>query len=82
MRGPDKEVKGEGEPPQDQTFKLTVRACLCFQCEFNWGPAEPFKCSAFPKGIPHKYLYGGVRHNRVVKGQKGNFTFKYFHKGA
>jgi len=67
--------------PLDISFPMTIRACLCFQCVHNWGPAQWERCRAFPKGIPNKYLYGGVRHNRVVKGQVGNFVFQYFDKG-
>ena len=55
---------------------------LCHLCQWNWGPAQPDRCRAFPKGIPDKYMTGQVIHQRIVKDQKGNFVFKYFERGC
>lgn len=61
---------------------MTVKAVLCYVCKHNWGLAQPDRCRAFPKGIPRKYLYGQTVHRKVTKDQEGDFTFKFWQKGA
>ena len=39
-------------------------------------PAHPFRCRAFPKGIPFSIAYGDDKHDKVVPGQTGTIVFE------
>ena len=49
----------------------------CFECfyyiKYN---GENFKCEAFPVEIPENILNNKIKHNKIIKGQKGNYIFK------
>jgi len=45
----------------------------CLDCKNYIGGS---KCKAFPTRIPAKIMTGEEIHDKVRKGQKGNFVFK------
>jgi hypothetical protein len=51
---------------------------ICHQCEHQW-PSNPFKCTAFPAGIPKEILVGDVVHTVPYPGDRG---IQYKRKGG
>jgi len=47
----------------------------CKNCKhfISVGKTEWYKCKAFPDGIPMELIANG--HFKIIKGQKGNYTF-------
>ena len=37
---------------------------------------EVFVCKAYPDGIPEEVQDGSVKHNKVLNGQTGDYTFQ------
>lgn len=46
---------------------------LCMMCKHF--DSDNFNCSAFPDGIPNKYLSGEEKHLQVDKEQENGFIF-------
>jgi len=45
---------------------------ICFDCKhFDEYSTEPFKCKAFPKGIPDAILMSEHNHTKPFKGDHG-----------
>jgi len=45
----------------------------CLVCKYY---LENFTCKAFPDGIPYEIASERKEHNRIIKGQKGDFVFE------
>jgi hypothetical protein len=49
----------------------------CMDCEhLNRLNAIGITCKAFPKGIPKNIIVPQIEHDRVLKGQVGDYVFK------
>lgn len=48
---------------------------FCVGCK-HFIDDKKFTCKAFPKGIPNKFIYNEKKHDRVVRGQTGDFVYE------
>jgi hypothetical protein len=49
----------------------------CFECEYYINrDDENFYCEAYPKGIPDNILFNGIKHDKILERQTGNYIFK------
>jgi hypothetical protein len=58
---------------------IIIHPEYCLSCKHFDGPIEKGKkigCLAFPNGIPTAIVEGTMRHDSIVKGQKGNYVYK------
>lgn len=47
----------------------------CLECEY-FIHNKKFTCKAFPNGIPDNIIFNKKIHNKIIKGQTGDYIFK------
>lgn len=64
----------DGEDLMMERVKKNFLTISCQKCMYYVRRDD--SCSAFPKGIPNKFLVGDDYHEKVVEGQEGEWVFK------
>lgn len=57
----------------DRHEVFNIYKSLCASCRHYNGE---YACSAFPAGIPEKFLAGDELHKSIIKDQEGEFTYQ------
>jgi len=63
---------GDGEEELLASIKKDTLKYNCFECRYF---QSDWKCLAYPNGIPMDILTGRAAHNKVLKGQNGEYVF-------
>ena len=58
----------------DKHERVSIYGSKCFRCKYIIDRLE-YKCKAFPKEIPLKYLDASEDHTKQVDGQEGSFVY-------
>jgi hypothetical protein len=63
---------GDGEEEVQASIKKDTLKYNCFNCRYL---QSDWKCLAYPEGIPMDIITGRTFHNKVLKGQEGEYIY-------